>query len=320
MHPVFFTIPAFGSVGPFTIAWYGVLMTLGIAAGVLVGTRLARKRGLNEQLFSDMIMYGLIFGFIGARLFFVVTSWELFRGKSGLALLYDVINIRQGGISIHGGLIFGVGALVYLARKYRVNFYQYADLFVPGVAFAIIGGRLGNIMNGSDTVGRVTDWAVGYRWPDWARGFHDAMCNPNTELNLVQYCKNIGGQQVMTAPVHFTQMYGVIIGVMLSFAAFYWLRSRRPGWTFWQFWLWYSILRAGWEETFRLNPLSPTLYLNEGLHGAGIGLLTLTQLLSIPLIVIAPFLLARIARRPDVPFGGPADAASGAPVSQSPKS
>lgn len=305
MHPVFLTIPAFGSVGPFTIAWYGVLMTLGIAAGVMVGTRLARKRGLSEQLFSDMIMYGLIFGFVGARLFFVVTSWELFRGKSGLPLLYDIINIRQGGISIHGGLIFGVGALVYLARKYRVNFYQYADLFVPGVAFAIIGGRLGNIMNGSDTVGRVTNWAVGYRWPDWARGFHDAMCNPGTELNLAKYCQTVGGQQVMTAPVHFTQMYGVIIGVILSFAAFYWLRSPRPGWTFWQFWLWYSVLRAGWEETFRLNPLSPTLYLSEGLDKAGIGLLTLTQLLSLPLILIAPFLLLRIARRPAVPFGEP---------------
>ena len=286
--------PVFLQIGNFTIAWYGVLITLGIVAGAVVGGRMARARGLNDQLFSDMVLWGVVWGVIGARLFFVATSWELFRGKSGLPLLYDIVNIRQGGISIHGGLIFGVGALIYMARKYRVNFYQYADLFVPGVCFGIIGGRLGNIMNGSDTVGRVTGWPVGYRWPDSARGFHNAMCNPATELNLAQYCQTIGGQQVMTAPVHFAQLYGVIIGIILSVAVFFWLRSRRPGYAFWQFWLWYSILRAGWEETFRLNPLSPNIYLNEGLSNPGIGLLTVTQIGSIPLIIAAIYFLWRI--------------------------
>ena len=307
MHPVFLQI------GNFSIAWYGVLMTLGIFIGAVIGTRMVRRRGLNEQLFSDMILWPLVVGFIGARLTFVATSWELFSGKSGLSLLYDIINIRQGGISIHGGLIAGVGMLYYMTRRHRVNFYQYADMFVPGIGFAIVGGRLGNIMNGSDTVGRVTDWAVGYRWPDWARGFHDAMCNPGTEENLVQYCKTIAGQQVMTAPVHFTQLYGIIIGIMLIVASAFWMRSRHPGWAFWQFWLWYSILRAGWEETFRLNPLSPNLYLDEGLSNPGIGLLTLTQVLSIPLILLSIYMLWRVARQPEIPFGQPVTAA-GQPI------
>lgn len=292
MHPIFFQI------GNFSVAWYGVLMTLGILAGVMVGTKMARERGLSEQLFSDMIMYAIIFGFIGARLFFVATSWNLFAGKSGLPLILDIINIRQGGISIHGGLIFGVGALIYMARKHKVNFYRYADLFVPGVAFGIIGGRLGNMMNGSDTVGRVTGWPIGFHWPEWARGFHDAMCNPNVQMNLVQYCQNIGGQQVMTASVHFTQIYGVIIGIILSVLSFKWLKSSRSGWAFWQFWLWYSILRAGWEETFRLNPLPVKAYVSEGLDKAGIGLWTETQLFSIPLILISLYMLWRIRQQP----------------------
>ncbi len=296
MHPVFLQI------GSFTIAWYGVLITLGIVIGAYVGTRMARRRGLNEQLFSDMILWAVLWGLVGARLFFVATSWNLFAGKSGLPLLYDIVNIRQGGISIHGGLIFGVAYLVWAARRHRINFYQYADLFVPGVCFGIIGGRIGNIMNGSDTIGRVTGWPVGYRWPDFARGFHDSMCSTATPLNLVQYCQNIGGQQVMTAPVHFTQLYGVIIGIILSVAAFYWLRSRRPGWAFWQFWLWYSLLRAGWEETFRLNPLAVKVYLSEGLDKPGIGLLTETQLISIPLILLAIWLLWRIRRQPEQPW------------------
>ena len=300
MHPVFFQI------GSFTIAWYGVLITLGIVIGAYVGTRMARVRGLNEQLFSDMILWAVLWGLIGARLFFVATSWNLFSGKSGLPLLYDVVNIRQGGISIHGGLIFGVGYLIWAARRHRINFYQYADLFVPGVCFGIIGGRLGNIMNGSDTVGRVTSWAVGYRWPDFARGFHDSLCSAATPLNLIQYCQNIGGKQVMTAPVHFTQLYGVIIGIILSVAVFFWLRSRRPGWAFWQFWLWYSLLRAGWEETFRLNPLPWKVYLSEGLDKPGIGLFTETQLISVPLILAALYFLWRLRQQPEQPWTTPA--------------
>ncbi|MFC4453018.1 prolipoprotein diacylglyceryl transferase [Deinococcus sonorensis] len=293
MHPVFLQI------GNFTIAWYGVLITLGIVIGAVIGTRMARQRGLNEQLFSDLILWSVVWGVIGARLFFVATSWNLFAGKSGLPLLLDIINIRQGGISIHGGLIFGVAYLVWAARRHRINFYRYADLFVPGVCFGIIGGRIGNIMNGSDTVGRVTGWPVGFHWPAWARGFHDSMCNPATPLNLVQYCQNIGGQQVMTAPVHFTQLYGVIIGIILSVLAFVWLRSPRPGWVFWQFWLWYSILRAGWEETFRLNPLLIKSYLNEGLNAPGIGLWTETQLFSIPLILLSIYMLWRLRQQPE---------------------
>ncbi|ADV66839.1 prolipoprotein diacylglyceryl transferase [Deinococcus maricopensis] len=291
MDPVAFQI------GSFTVAWYGILITAGILLGSFVGTRLARQRGLNADLLQDMILWAVVWGVIGARIVFVATSWHLFAGKSGVPLLVDIINIRQGGISIHGGLIAGILVLIYYTRRYRLNFYQYADLFVPGVAFGIIGGRIGNIMNGSDTVGRVTGWPVGYVWPDSARAFHDAMCNPQTALNLAQYCVNKGGQMVMTAPVHFTQMYGVIIGIMLSVAAFFWLRSRIPGWTFWQFWLWYSLLRAGWEETFRLNPLPLKSYLSEGLDKPGIGLWTETQLISIPLILVSIYFLITLRRK-----------------------
>ncbi|WP_295814162.1 prolipoprotein diacylglyceryl transferase [uncultured Deinococcus sp.] len=295
------TNPVFLNIGGFTIAWYGVLITLGIVAGVWLGTRLARQRGLNVDLFNDIILWMIVWGLVGARLVFVLTSWGQFAGTPFPRILLDIVNLRAGGISIHGGLIGGILVLVYYARKYRFDFYRYADLAVPGVAFGIIGGRIGNIMNGTDTVGRVTGWPIGYRWPDSARAFHDGACvrAANPDMDLSQYCQTIGGVQVMTAPVHFTQLYGVIIGIILSVAAYFWLRSRRDGWAFWQFWLWYSILRAGWEETFRLNPLLPKVYLNQGLNAPGIGLLTETHLISIVLIVLSVVMLLRLRRKPD---------------------
>lgn len=293
--------PVFLNIGGFTIAWYGVLITLGIVAGVWVGTKMARERGLNVDLFNDMILWMIIWGLVGARLVFVLTSWGQFSGTPFPRILLDIVNLRQGGISIHGGLIGGILVMLYYARRKGMNFYQYADLCVPGVAFGIIGGRIGNIMNGTDTVGRVTGWPIGFRWPDSARAFHDGMCvkNPNPDMDLSQYCQKIGDQLVMTAPVHFTQLYGVIIGIILSIAAYFWLRSRKAGWAFWQFWLWYSILRAGWEETFRLNPLLPKMYLSQGLDKPGIGLWTETHLISIPLILVSIWMLMQIRHRPD---------------------
>lgn len=288
MDPVAFQI------GGFAIAWYGILITAGILIGAWIATRLARERGLDVNLFNDMVLWAVAWGVVGARIVFVLTSPHAFQN----ATFFDYINIRQGGISIHGGLAGGLLVLLYYAWRYKINFYRYAELMIPGVALGIIGGRIGNIMNGSDTVGRVTGWDIGYIWPPEARGFHDAMCNPSLRLNLAQYCEN----GIVTAPVHFTQLYGVFIGVLILIGAYFWLKSRKPGWAFWQFWLWYSILRAVFEETFRLNPLPWKVYLNEGRDAPGIGLFTDTHIASIPIILISLFMLYRIARRPDVPY------------------
>lgn len=304
--------PVFLNIGGFTIAWYGILITFGVAMGIYFGRKMAKERGINVELFEHIIMWSIIWGIIGARAIFVITSWSLFENSPFPGVLFEIINIRGGGISIHGGLLGGVLALIYLTKRHGIQFYQIADLCVPGVAFGIIGGRLGNIMNGTDTIGRVTNWPIGFQWPVNARAFHDGVCVPNGELS--QYCEMVGSQLVMTAPVHFTQMYGVVIGIILSVASFYWLRSNIAGWTFWQFWLWYSLLRAGWEETFRLNPLAIPVFLDEGKSNIGIGLLTTTQIVSIPIILLSVWMLWKLSNQ--AKNGVPITAASDVTVSE----
>jgi phosphatidylglycerol:prolipoprotein diacylglycerol transferase len=115
-------------------------------------------------------------------------------------------------------------------------------------------------------------------------------------------------------PVHFAQLYGVVIGLVLLLLAVYWLRQNRAyGYVFWQFVLWYSLLRSVFEETFRLNPLWIPVYVGEQ---AGIGLFTATQIVSVPLIILAVLMLLRWK-------GGresPPNAAIAVPVGPAPRS
>lgn len=306
MHPVLVSI--FG----FSIAWYGVLITAGVLVGAVLAQSLATRRGLNADLLGDMIFWAVLWGVVGARVFYILTSPGEFQGASFLQL----INIRQGGISIHGGVIFGVAVILYYQWRHHISFYRYADTMLYGLALGIIGGRIGNYFNGSDTLGRLTGWKIGYTWPNpgspilglfkakenWT-GFPGVCYNPpqDTKLEPAQFfCSG----QYLRGPVHLTQIYGAIIGVVLLVATYYWLRSKRPGWAMWSFVLWYSALRSVFEETFRLNPLWWKVYLNEGPNAQGIGLFTATQLFSIPIIIVAAFMLYRISHQP-VPIEAP---------------
>jgi phosphatidylglycerol---prolipoprotein diacylglyceryl transferase len=307
MHPDLFKI------GDFSIAWYGVLITLGVLIGAWLANRIAARRGLNTNLLSDMIFFSVLWGVVGARVVYVLTSPDQFRWLSGESFwqwALKLINIREGGIAIHGGLLFGVGALLYYQRRYKINFYQYADLFVPGVTLGIIGGRLGNFFNGADTIGRFTNLGIGWTWPnfgDTILGIFNAQRNWS---GMPGICKQANGEAIVSllcingeaarGPVHLTQIYGVFIGVILTVAAFYWLRSRRPGWVFWQFILWYSLLRSVLEETFRLNSVNVKVFVDNNL---GIGLFTYTQIASIPLIALAVWQLWRIRQQPERPWG-----------------
>ncbi len=322
MHPEIFKLPddflkgvfLLSGLGGFSIAWYGVLITMGVMIGAVLATRIAERRGLNTNLLSDMVFWSVVWGVIGARLGYVLTSPSNFRFTSQdtiFSWLGKIGNIREGGLSIHGGVILGVIVLLYYARRYRINFYQYVDLYAPGLALGIIGGRLGNFFNGADTIGRLTTLPIGWTFPDISSDILGIFQADRNWAGMPGLCKLPSGEVIVTpicqvaetirGPVHLTQVYGIFIGVILLIAIFYWLRSRRPGWVFWNTLLWYSVMRAGVEETFRLNPLSWKVYENTDI---GIGFFTTTQLFSIPLIIICIVMLQRIKNQPEQPWEG----------------
>lgn len=149
-NPVAFTV--FG----IEVRWYGVLIALGMVLATLLTYKRALRHGLEPDRVLDFILICIPVGIIGARLYYVVFNWSMYEGD-----FLKIINLRLGGLAIHGGLIFGIAAAVILCAVWKIRPLNVMDLAVPGVALAQAIGRWGNYFN-SEAHGGPTDlpWAV----------------------------------------------------------------------------------------------------------------------------------------------------------------
>lgn len=132
------------------VMWYGVIIAFGVIMAMVVANFLANKRGLNFEVIIDAFLIVFPISIICARLYYVIFEIENYHS------FIDVINIRNGGMAIHGGVI---GALVsgYIFARYRkINFFKYVDVVMPGVILAQAIGRWGNFMNQEAHGGVVT--------------------------------------------------------------------------------------------------------------------------------------------------------------------
>ena len=114
--PIIFTI------GPFTLRWYGVFIVLAALAGSLIAAAQARRRGENPDHVWQALPLMLIFGIIGARLGFVLVSLSNFQSDP-IRMLY----VWEGGLSIQGGFIAGILALIIYVRRNHLSFFRWAD-------------------------------------------------------------------------------------------------------------------------------------------------------------------------------------------------
>jgi len=149
-NPVAFTL--FG----IDIMWYGIL----IAAAVVLATVLVYKRAprhdIKPEKMLDFVLICVPVGIIGARLYYVIFNWSDYSGN-----FFRMLDIRLGGLAIHGGLIFGLGLAAVLCRLWKVRPFNLLDLAVPAIALAQAIGRWGNYFN-SEAHGGPTNlpWAV----------------------------------------------------------------------------------------------------------------------------------------------------------------
>lgn len=139
------------SVFGFTIAFYGIIIGIGIIAGIVMAERDAVRSGQNPEIYLDFAIYGIIFSIIGARLYYVVFAWDSYKNN-----LLQIFNIRGGGLAIYGGVIAGVLTLYIFCRVKRQHFFRMADSACIGLITGQIIGRWGNFFN-SEAFGGYTD-------------------------------------------------------------------------------------------------------------------------------------------------------------------
>ena len=143
----------------FTVAYYGIIIGCAILIGFWIATSEAKRTRQNPEDYLDMGIIGVICGIVGARLYFVIFSWDLYKDN-----LLDIFNLRQGGLAIYGGVIGAVIAVFVLARVKRLSPFQILDTVALAILNGQMLGRWGNFFN-REAFGEYTDSLFAMRLP-----------------------------------------------------------------------------------------------------------------------------------------------------------
>jgi 16S rRNA (cytosine1402-N4)-methyltransferase/phosphatidylglycerol:prolipoprotein diacylglycerol transferase len=137
MDPVAFEI--FG----LSIRWYGILLSTGIMVGILLAYNEAKRLGRDPEYIIDLSLWCVPAAVIGARLYYVLLEWDYYNGD-----IMRMINIREGGLAIHGALIAAVITGYIFTRIKKLSFWETADIVAPSIIIGQAIGRWGNFVNG----------------------------------------------------------------------------------------------------------------------------------------------------------------------------
>ena len=129
------------------VYWYGIIIALGLLMALLFCMKQRKKYGISEDDLLDGLLWGIPFGIIGARLYYVFFYLDLYRNSDGTVNWREVIAIWDGGLAIYGGVIATVIVALLLSRRRKFKIGAMLDLVVMGLLIGQIFGRWGNFMN-----------------------------------------------------------------------------------------------------------------------------------------------------------------------------
>jgi phosphatidylglycerol:prolipoprotein diacylglycerol transferase len=236
-------------LGPIQVHWYGLIIGFGVLLGLIIALRESERRGLDKEIFTDLILFAVPIAIISARIYYVIFQWEYYSQNPG-----DIIKIWNGGIAIHGALIGSVLTAIVFAKVKKVSFWKLVDIAAPSLLLGQAIGRWGNFMNQEAHGGEVT------------RSFLENMHLPEFIINQMY----INGTYYH--PTFLYESIWNILGVIILLS----LRkvNLRRGELFLTYVIWYSIGRY-YIEGLRTD----SLMLTESLR--------IAQVISIVLIAVA---------------------------------
>lgn len=152
-------VPKSFSIFGFSIALYGVIIAAGMLLGITLSSKIAPKNNIKSDDVWDFIFIAIILGVIGARIYYVMFRWDQYKDN-----LIEIINIRNGGLAIYGGLIVGFSVLFIFCHRHKIKSLDMCDTVVPGIALGQAIGRWGNFTN-REVFGEYTDNLFAMRLP-----------------------------------------------------------------------------------------------------------------------------------------------------------
>jgi phosphatidylglycerol---prolipoprotein diacylglyceryl transferase len=232
--------PILFEAGPFALRYYGLFIALGIALGTWIAARELNRRGYDGTLALDALYFVVPLGFIGARLYHVITDYELYADDP----FPRVFEVWNGGLGIYGAVIGGFVGLLIFARVRGVNPLILADVAAPGLALAQAVGRWGNYFN-QELFGRPSDlpWAIEISPENRPPGFRDVETFHPTFL--------------------YESMWDVLVAFVLLFVARRFARSLKNGDIALLYVSLYSLGRF-FVEALRIDP---AFLIGEGIRG-----------------------------------------------------
>ncbi|MCI8268375.1 MAG: prolipoprotein diacylglyceryl transferase [Lachnospiraceae bacterium] len=246
----------------FRIAFYGIIIGLGMLAGIWIAQSDAKRRGQDPEVYLDFALYGIVFAIIGARIYYVIFQWDNYKDN-----LLQIFNLRAGGLAIYGGVIAAILTLIVFTRIRKISFFSMADSGVLGLVTGQIIGRWGNFFN-CEAFGGYTDSLFAMRIR--LSLVNEGMLSPDVlEHRIVE-------NGVEFIQVHPTFLYESVwnLGV-LAFMLWYRHRKRFDGEMLWIYLFGYGLGRF-WIEGLRTDQL---IFFHTGIP--------VSQALSLTLILVA---------------------------------
>ena len=215
------------SIFNFPVYWYGIILAFAVFIGVVCAEILSRRfSDIPENFFIDNSPLVIIFGIIGARLYYCAVNFPYYIHNP-----LEIFDIRQGGLSIHGMIIIGIVTVYFLAKKYRISFLKLLDVLACSVILAQSAGRWGNFFN-SEAFG----YPTGALW-----GVYIPM-----EKRPLQYFES--------ELFHPAFLYESVLDLVVFFILLFILRKihKRSGYAFFWYLILYSVVRI-FVESFRID-------------------------------------------------------------------
>ena len=229
------TFPVFG----FQIALYGVLIGLGVLSGVFMAAHIAKKEDVDPDIIWDVILYELIFSIIGARIYYVIFEWDMYKDN-----LLEIFNLRHGGLAIYGAVIAAFITLYIYCRIRKQSFLQIVDICVPGLILGQAIGRWGNFFN-REVFGEYTDNLF-------------AMCLPIDSVRVRDITANVAAHiadGTNYIQVHPTFLYESLWNLLILFLMLFYRKYKKFNGEMWLFYMGGYGLGRFWIEAIRTDQL-----------------------------------------------------------------